>query len=214
MPAVSKAQQQAAAIALKAKEKGSKKDLKGPAKSMSKMSKAELEKIASTKRKGLPKHIKESIMDEMIGGYDHPGCEDTVGKMFVVLKPSPESSPEDLVHHTHAFGMGQFEPTSVHGVYGDEEEANLVAEAACNELQKHLAMLEKKKDQVISEIEKHIDRLQKEVNSHMKEATEKPEESDMHHQLAERKMGMIKNLRGKHKAVRAAKKELPKKDEE
>lgn len=214
MPAVSKAQQQAAAIALKAKEKGSKKDLKGPAKSMSKMSKAELEKIASTKRKGLPKHIKESIMDEMMGGYDHPGCDDTVGRMFVVLKPSPESSPEDLVHQTHAFGMGQFEPNSVRGVYSDEEEANLVAEAACNELQKHLTMLEKKKDQVIGEIEKHIHRLQKEVNSHMKEADEKPEESDMHHQLAERKMGMIKNLRGKHKTVRAAKKELPKKDEE
>ena len=43
----------------------------------------------------------------------------------------------------------------------------------------------------------------------MKEATDNPELSEGHHQLAERKMGMIKGLRDKHKAVKVTKKELP-----
>ncbi|MBX6317174.1 DUF3008 family protein [Pigmentiphaga sp.] len=58
MPAKSKAQQQAAGIALAAKE-GEKKvaDLKGPAKSMyESMSKKELRDMAATKTKDKPKH--------------------------------------------------------------------------------------------------------------------------------------------------------------
>ena len=141
--------------------------------------------------------------------WDHPGCDDKVGKLFIVLKPSPESSPEDLVHHTHAFGTGQFDPQSVHRVYGDEAEANIVAEAATAEFHKHLRKIEEKKQQVLNKIDKHIARFQKEINAHMKEATDKPELSEAHHQQAERKMGVIKGLRDKHKAVKATQKQLP-----
>lgn len=58
MPAKSKAQQQAAGIALSVKEgEESKSKLKGASKSMyDSMSKKELEKMASTKRKGKPEH--------------------------------------------------------------------------------------------------------------------------------------------------------------
>ena len=172
----------------------------------------------NTKKK---KNLKEDMMPQqpMLGqepqmqSWDHPGCEDKVGKMFVVLKPNPQVSPTDLVHETHPFGMGQFDPQGVHGVYMNEEEANLVAEAAYNELHKHLAEVEKKKDVVINKIDKHIARLQKEINSHMKEATERPELSEGHHQLAEKKMNMIKGLRDKQRVVKAAKKELPQKEE-
>lgn len=168
----------------------------------------------NTKKK---KSLKENMMpqQEMLGqqpqmqSWDHPGCEDRVGKMFVVLKPNPESSHDDLVHETHAFGTGQFDPQSVHGVYIDEDEAKLVAEAVISELHKHLAKVEKKKDHVLGEIEKHVARLQKEINTHMKEATDRPELAEGHHQLAERKMNMIKGLREKHKAIKATKKELP-----
>lgn len=52
--AVSKAQQQAAGIALSGK------NLKGASKEMSKMPKKELEKFAKTKSKDLPKHVSES----------------------------------------------------------------------------------------------------------------------------------------------------------
>ena len=55
---VSKAQQQAAGIALAAKRKGEKPKGKGAAASMAKMSTKELEKYAGTKHKGLPKHKK------------------------------------------------------------------------------------------------------------------------------------------------------------
>ena len=141
--------------------------------------------------------------------WDHPGCDDKVGKMFVVLKPTPGTSHEDLVQETHCFGMGQFDPMAVHGVYGNVEEANLVAEAATAELHKHLAKIEKKKEHVMNEIERHIARLQKEINVHMKEATDAPELSEGHHGLAEKKMNMIKGLRDKHKAIKATKKEVP-----
>jgi hypothetical protein len=53
---VSKAQQQAAGIALAAKKKGEKPKGKGAAAQMAKMSTKELEKFAGTKHKGLPKH--------------------------------------------------------------------------------------------------------------------------------------------------------------
>jgi hypothetical protein len=43
----------------------------------------------------------------------------------------------------------------------------------------------------------------------MKDATDIPEMSEKHHELAERKMGMIRNLREKHKMVKSAKKQLP-----
>jgi len=157
------------------------------------------------------KSLKENAMMEE--HFDHPGCEDTIGKIFVVLKPHPEASPEDMVQTTHAFGMGQYDPQGIHGVYNDEEEANMVAESAHRQLHKHLAEVEKKKDHILGKISGHIDRLQKEVNSHMKEAAENPELTDKHHELAERKMASIRDLRNKHKVITASKKELPKKEE-
>jgi hypothetical protein len=58
MPAKSKAQQMAAGAALAAKRGDKKKsELKGASRSMEKsMSEKELEKMASTKRKGKPQH--------------------------------------------------------------------------------------------------------------------------------------------------------------
>lgn len=62
MPAKSKAQQKAAGAALAAKRGDLKSsELKGASKSMAKsMSERELEKMASTKRKGKPEHASKS----------------------------------------------------------------------------------------------------------------------------------------------------------
>jgi hypothetical protein len=62
MPAKSKAQQKAAGAALSAKRGDtSKSKLKGPSKQMAEsMSEKELEKMASTKRKGKPEHAARS----------------------------------------------------------------------------------------------------------------------------------------------------------
>ena len=59
MPAKSKAQQKAAGAALSAKRGDtSKGKLKGASKSMMSMSEKELEKMAHTKRKGKPEHVR------------------------------------------------------------------------------------------------------------------------------------------------------------
>lgn len=62
MPAKSAAQQKAAGAALSAKRGDTPKSkLKGPSKSMAEsMSEKELEKMASTKRKGKPEHASKS----------------------------------------------------------------------------------------------------------------------------------------------------------
>jgi hypothetical protein len=66
--AVSGAQQQAAAIALKAKREGHR-PKKGTASSeMMDMSTAELEKFAKTKRKGLPKHVEKKVDETTTSG--------------------------------------------------------------------------------------------------------------------------------------------------
>lgn len=63
--AVSKSQQQAAGAALAAKRGDAPKaGLKGASKEMMGMSKKELEKIAGTKHKGLPKHVDEAEVSE------------------------------------------------------------------------------------------------------------------------------------------------------
>lgn len=149
----------------------------------------------------------------VVDQYAHPGCEDVIGDIYVVLKPTANSKASDMVHKTHAFGVHQFDPHTVHGLYNDEGEASIVAEGGLKELHKRLAKLEKKKDSVLERIGKHIHKLQKEINDHMKNANAKPEEADAHHMLAEKKMGLIRGLRDKHKMVKAAKKELPKKDD-
>lgn len=64
--AVSKSQQQAAGAALAAKKSGDTSELKGASKEMAKMSKSELEKIASTKHKGLPKKKTDESVEEGI----------------------------------------------------------------------------------------------------------------------------------------------------
>ena len=58
MPAKSAAQQKAAGAALSAKRGDTPKSkLKGASKSMMSMSEVELDKMASTKRKGKPEHV-------------------------------------------------------------------------------------------------------------------------------------------------------------
>lgn len=153
-------------------------------------------------------------IDEPADQYIHPGCDDQVGDIYVVLKPNADNAVDDILHKTHAFGVHQFDPQTVHGVYGDEGEANLVAEGAVKDLHKHLTTVEKKKDAILDKIAKHIHKLQKEINDHMKSANSRPEEAESHHTLAQRKMDIIKNLRDKHKLIKASKKELPKKEKQ
>ena len=66
--AVSQAQQQADAIALKARRSGKKLQAGTASAEMAKMPKAELEKFASTARKGLPKHKDKEVKETTTSG--------------------------------------------------------------------------------------------------------------------------------------------------
>lgn len=67
MPAQSRAQQQAAGIALAAKRGDiPKSKLKGASASMAKMGSGELKKFAKTKSGGLPKHVKEARANRIV----------------------------------------------------------------------------------------------------------------------------------------------------
>jgi hypothetical protein len=83
--AVSKAQQQAAGIALAARRKGETPSGKGAAAEMSKMSMKELEKFAGTKHKNLPAKKDESIQTELstntLKSYQDKAGKDIVNTM-------------------------------------------------------------------------------------------------------------------------------------
>jgi len=152
------------------------------------------------------KELKESVMEMPMDG--HPGCEDTVGQIYIVIKPGPEDSAENLVHPTHVFGMNQVDPSMVHGVYQDEKQANGMAETAVNALQEHLEEMEMKKNTVTEKIAERIKMLQQEINQHLEEASANPELEENHHMDAEAKMSEIKALRHKAKMVEASKKPI------
>ncbi len=202
------------------------KEVTGAAKKAAKtMSKKSVQDYVHTKGK-LPKKVtkkksvKESIMmqrpinqmqqrmphemEPQMPNHEHPGCEDTVGQIFVVLKPTPDTSPEDMVHPTHIFGMGQHDPMNIHGVYHDEDEANMVAEAACNEMYKHMKEVEDKKHAVTEKISKMIKELQKRVNSCMEGGLDEKAQQYIH---------KISELRHKHEIVETSKKPIEKPEE-
>lgn len=88
--AVSKAQQQAAGIALAAKKSGKKPAGKGASAEMSKMSTKELEKFAGTKHKGLPKHKKTDEALDPVGqeddDVDNDGKKNTKSDKYIKTK--------------------------------------------------------------------------------------------------------------------------------
>jgi len=206
MPATSQAQQRTAAIALAAKEKHNTKGIKSPAKAMSHMSKAELEKYAHTKLKGLPKHVqKESVVGT------HP--VDTI-EFWVVQKPtSHESSIQDIVTSCDPFQFvdmcrSGLAPDAVHGFYTEEEDAEKAGKQLLTDMYHSAKSLEEKKEEVTTKLQKTIDKLQKKAEEHMRMVKKEPDQADHHHEEAEKIMARIKELRGKHKMVETAKKQL------
>jgi len=217
MPATSDKQRKFMNV-VAAAQKGDK-GVTGAAKKAAKtMTKKSVQDFAHTKGKLPKKAVKESItmqqpvmqqpvmqqMQQQMPSHEHPGCEDKVGQICVVMRPGPEDSPADIVHPTHVFGMQQFDPTQVHGIYGDEEEANMVAEAACNELYKHMKEVEDKKHAVTEKIERMIAKMQREVNNHMKAGNDPK---------AQMMLEKISGLRNRHKMVQSSKKELKPREE-
>ena len=210
MPAVSKAQQQAAGAALAAKEKGKTTGLKGAAKTMAKMTKKELEKIASTKHKGLPKHVKESVEEQQMveGSSETPNLIQDLEFWVVEKAARPSEAPTDLVFKSDPIHfarqiMAGLDPANVLGFYLDENEAMDAAHDEVSSVFEAAKNLEEKKHMTTSKIEEAIKELQKEVNRCMEEGKD---------QRAQQVLQKIAELRSKHKMVEASKKPLEEKE--
>jgi len=205
MPAVSKAQQQAAGAALAAKEKGKTTGLKGAAKTMAKMTKKELEKIASTKHKGLPKHVKESIKE---GKMEEAETANNLTFWVVERPKTPTDDPMGLYFETDPLGfvrqvMGGLRPEEILGFFTSEDEASTAAHDQVEAVMEAAKNLEEKKHMTTSKIEEAIKELQKEVNRCMEEGKD---------QRAQQVIQKIAELRSKHKMVEASKKPLEEKE--
>ena len=94
--AVSKAQQQAAGIALAAKRKGKKATGGKASAEMSKMSTKELEKFAGTKHKGLPKKVAETSKPDFLD-VDKDGNKKETFKKAVKDKSVKEAAKPDFL---------------------------------------------------------------------------------------------------------------------
>lgn len=201
MPAASKAQQQAAGAALAAKKKGKTAGLKGASKQMAKMGKAELEKIASTKHKGLKKHVKESIEEKNL---NEAALANNVTFWVVEKSKNPGDNPLDLVFETDPIGFanqirGGLIPESVHGFYLEESEAYDAAHDLVTAVFEAAKAMEEKKEMVTKKVEEVIKKLQEKVNRCMEEGLD--EEAQMHLQK-------ISELRSKSQMVEASKKPM------
>lgn len=164
--------------------------------------------------------VKEARMPTFDGSkYREQEMGNTL-EFWVVEKPmDPEDDPMTLVHQSDPFKFanqvrGGLMPEQVFGFYLDEDEALNAAHDQVHAVFEAAKALEEKKEAVIGKLDKHIKRLQQEINQHMKEAGENPDQADNHHMEAERKMAMIKELRGKHKMVGESRRELVKKEKE
>lgn len=211
MPAASKAQQQAAGAALAAKEKGTTKGLKGASKAMAKMSKKELEKIASTKHKGLPKHVKESVEENnlMEAHPDAPNLVQNLEFWVVEKAPTPDTDPMELVYKSNpiSFGyqmIGKLNPATLLGFYTSEDDAMNAAHDEVQAVFEAAKQLEEKKHMAATKIEETIKKLQKEVNRCMDEGMD---------ERAQQMLERIAQLRSKHQMVEASKKEIEKSEE-
>jgi hypothetical protein len=227
MPAQSKAQQKLMGM-VHAAQKGELKNPTGTVADLANtMKKKSATDFASTKHKGLPNKVKKEEKE--------PVMENTF-EFYLVMDPASfgdTNTPEDIEKMVVATNPADFvaeysnmvrgsdmsrdsdmtmAENQIHGYYSTQEEAMKVANTLLTDKMASQKSLEEKKSQVVDKIDKVIAKLQKEINDHMKMTTEAPEEADKYHSMAETKMSKIKELREKHKAVAASKKQLQEKE--
>jgi len=198
MPAVSKAQQKFMGMVHSA-QKGEMKPTGAVKKAAKSMTKKAATDFASTKHKGLPGHVKESVEkgESIVFSY--------------VLRPtSPDEDPGALVVRTHIVDFAKNHPEfyNIYGYYLDGNEADKVAIDLVKDLHDKANMLEEKKAKVTDALQKKIDELQKEVDHKLKEAKKDPAKAQSHQDMAKALLEKIKTLRDKHTMVESSKKPL------
>ncbi len=64
-----------------------------------------------------------------------------------------------MVHQSDVFGVNQFSPENIHGVYNDGDRATGIAEKLVREMHVSMAQLEEKKGKVSDKLQKAITKL-------------------------------------------------------
>ena len=178
------------------------------AKSMTKKSATE---FASTKTKKLPAKIKKTkkVVKE--------NYENKVGSLHVVLKPHPGCDVADLVHEIDPV-MGAthkgIDAQTIHGVYGDQDEAMKCAEGLHKDHLDEMKKLEEKKGTVAKKLTSMIDKLESKRKDHMKMAKENPNHAGEHKQHISHIQSQIEDLMDKLEKVSKSKKEEELEEEE
>jgi hypothetical protein len=203
MPATSKQQQKLMGI-VHALQKGDMKpsQASGKAKEMAKlMKKGDVTDFASTKHKGLPKKVKKENLD---------GALATV---YMVQKPYSGCQLTSLVQPIDPLvGLGGSEivPDQVHGVYADQDQADVVANELYEDYCNKESMLEEKKGQVGEKIKKAIDQLEKKHKEHINLAKEDPKNASKHKEHIAKIAHQIDDLMTKLEKIEKSKKEINK----
>jgi Protein of unknwon function (DUF3008) len=168
------------------------------------ISKKSAKDYASTKTKKLPVKVKKTkkVVKE--------NYENKVGLLHIVLKPHPGCDVVDLVHEIDPI-MGAthkgIDAKTIHGVYGDQDEAMKCAEGLHKNHLDEMKKLEEKKGTVAKKLTSMIDKLESKRKDHMKLAKENPDHASEHKQHISQIQGQIEDLMDKLEKVAKSKKE-------
>jgi len=206
MPATSQQQQKLMGI-VHALQTGDMKpsQASGKAKEMAKsMKSGDVTDFASTKHKGLPKKVKKENLDGAIS------------TLYMVKKPYAGCQLTSLVEPIDPLlGIGaghQIVPDQVHGVYADQDQADMVANELYETYCQEESMLEEKKGQVGDKIKKAIDQLEKKHKEHINLAKEDPKNTSQHKEHIAKIAHQIDDLMTKLEKIEKSKKEIKKDD--
>lgn len=189
--------------------------IKAPSEKVVKLAKSMTKKsakdYASTKTKKLPVKVKKTkkVVKE--------NYENKVGPLHVVLKPHPGCDVADLVHEIDPV-MGAthkgIDAQTIHGVYGDQDEAMKCAEGLHKDYLDEMKKLEEKKGAVAKKLTSMIDKLESKRKDHMKLAKENPDHAGEHKQHISQIQTKIEDLMDKLENVSKSQKKEEETEEE
>jgi hypothetical protein len=137
-----------------------------------------------------------------------------ISTLYMVKKPYAGCQLTSLVEPIDPLlGIGaghQIVPDQVHGVYADQDQADMVANELYETYCQEESMLEEKKGQVGDKIKKAIDQLEKKHKEHINLAKEDPKNTSQHKEHIAKIAHQIDDLMTKLEKIEKSKKEIKK----
>jgi Protein of unknwon function (DUF3008) len=163
--------------------------------------------FASTKHKGLPKK-KKKVKEQLMQGQ--------LGQVYAVKKPYSGCELTSLVEPIDPLvGIGaghEIVPDQYHGVFSDEDSANVAANELYEAHVEHEKQIEEKKGKVVDGLKKAIDELEKKRKQFVDSAKENPREAMSHREKIAETTSKIDELMSKMERVEKSKKPLEEKE--